>query len=115
MSEKLEAELHEAMMNVYLEAKSKCHYNATYFLRMLNENRGVNTARILLSKEGFQYGFAKLWERGCIDITVECLVLNERFRGLFNARELDVPPRRLRECGFDPWRCERKSYKSEGE
>ena len=102
----LEAEFDEAMMNVYHTAKAECHYNATYFLQMLHQHRGVETARMLLASEVPQYGFAKLWEYRRLDITVECLVLNKRFRELFEDRELETARRRLREYDFDPERCE---------
>ena len=106
---KLETDFHEAMMNIYRRAKSECSYNATYFLRMLQENRGIATARILLAREKHQDGFTKLWELGRLDLTVECLVLDRKFCELFNNQELETAQRRLRECGFDPVKCERSA------
>ncbi len=53
----LEKQFDEAMMNVYRTAKDECGYNATYFLRMLHDKRGIATARQLLAKDGAQYGF----------------------------------------------------------
>lgn len=108
---KAETEFNEAMMDIYHRAKSECRYTATYFLRMLHEHHGVETARILLAEERPQEGFTRLWECGRLDLTVECLVLNERFRGLFSDRERKTARRRLREYGFDPEKCERKSSK----
>ncbi len=102
----LEDEFDEAMMGVYSKAKSECNYNAAYFLQMLYEHRGLATARILLADKQIQDGFTKLWECGCIGITVECLVLNKKFRKLFNNKELKEARRRLREYGFDPEKCE---------
>lgn len=105
---KAETEFDKAMMDIYRRAKSECRYTATYFLRMLHEHRGVETARILLAEERPQEGFMRLWECGRLDLTVECLVLNERFRGLFGDRERETARRRLREYRFDPEKCERK-------
>ena len=102
----LEKQFDEAMMNVYRTAKDECGYNATYFLRMLHDKRGIATARQLLAKDGAQYGFEKLWEHDRLDITVECLVLNPRFRNLFDAEELDRARERLRKYDFDPAQCE---------
>lgn len=104
---KLATEFDEAMENVYLTAKDECGYNATGFLQMLYEHRGVETARRLLSGDKPQFGFTKLWECSRLDLTVECLVLNERFRELFDSNQLETARRRLREYGFDPKRCER--------
>ncbi len=109
---KAETEFDKAMMDIYSRAKSECNYTASYFLRMLLEHRGVETARILLAEgKTPQEGFTRLWECGRLDLTVECLVLNERFRGLFGDRERETARRRLREYGFDPEKCERKSGK----
>ena len=106
---KLENDFDKAMMNVYRSAKNECDYNATYFLNMLYEHRSVETAHRLLGGAAPQYGFAKLSECGRLDITVECLVLNPRFQGLFEDHELETARRRLRQYGFDPERCEQDS------
>ena len=102
----LETEFDNAMMNVYRTAKKECDHNATYFLQMLLDHRGIETAHRLLAGEAPQEGFTKLWECGRLDITVECLVLNKRFRGLFDDNELETARRRLRQYGFDPAQCE---------
>lgn len=108
---KAETEFDKAMMDIYRRAKSECNYTASYFLGMLLEHRGVETARILLAAESPQEGFTRLWERGRLDLTVECLVLSERFRGLFGDHEREKARSRLREYDFDPEKCERKSGK----
>ena len=56
----------------------------------------------LLSGETHHYGLTKLWECGRLDLSVECLVLDERFHELFEDRELKTARQRLREYGFDP-------------
>jgi lactam utilization protein B len=102
----LELQFDEAMMDVYRTAKSDCNYNATDFLQMLHRDRGLQTAKRLLASDGAQYGFTKLWECGRLDITVECLVLNKRFQGLFTEDELESARQRLRQYNFDPAKCE---------
>ena len=105
---KLEAEFNNAMMNLYRAPKEECDYNATYFLNMLFEHGGVETARRMLAgPQAPQYGFTKLYECERLDITVECVVLNRRFQELFEDHELDTAHQRLREYNFDPDRCEK--------
>jgi len=53
---KLEAQFDDAMMNVYRRALMECGYNATRFLQMLHEHRGLETARILLHAPGVSEG-----------------------------------------------------------
>lgn len=90
----------QQMMEVYRAAKRECGYNATYFLNMLHKLGGLQTAKRLLSTEGAQYGFEKLWECGRLDLTVECLVLKPKYHGLFEEAELDQARKRLEAYGY---------------
>jgi hypothetical protein len=47
MSE-LEREFDERMMDIYRRAKTEAKYNATRYLEMLTDHRGLETAKILL-------------------------------------------------------------------
>lgn len=89
------------------DAKDECNYNASYFLRMLEEMGGVATAKSLLTKTTLSSGYTELWLRGRLDITVECVVLNKTFRSLFDEQELATARRRLLESNFDPSQCDR--------
>lgn len=87
----------EAMMQIYLVAKNQAGYNATRFLQMLGEHGGLETARRLLPH--MSDGFTQLWQRSRLDLTVESLILQPRWRDLFTDEERDVARRRLLECG----------------
>jgi hypothetical protein len=62
--EALVAEFDEEMFRIYQRAHSEANYNATRFLKMLHEHRGLETARILLHSANVSEGYAALWERG---------------------------------------------------
>ena len=62
----------QAMMNIY-EAKRQANYNGNSFPPVLVEHGEVETARRLLPR--MSDGFAELWRRGRLDLTVEALVL----------------------------------------
>jgi len=102
MVDQLEAEFHEAMLNVYRRAKSECGYNATRFLQMVSEQGGLQAAKTLLYKEGYSDGFVELWQYGRLDISMEALILREPWSSLFTAEELAIAHRRLQELGFEP-------------
>jgi hypothetical protein len=88
----LEAKFDGAMMNVYRRALSECHYNATRFLQMLYDHRGLETARILLHASGVSEGYIALWERKRLDLTVEALILAvELAPAVFRTRTRDCP------------------------
>jgi len=78
-----EKAFHNAMLNVYLQAKKECGYNATYFLRMLEEMDGVEAAKTLLHTNTPSDGFTTLWEKKRLDLSVEHHVLLPEFDSLF--------------------------------
>lgn len=95
-----EQEFERAMRSVYERARTEGGYTATYFLSMLAERGAVATARKLLHAPTVSDGFAALWERGRLDLTVEALVIDPRFAGLFTEEELEVARRRLEQFGY---------------
>jgi hypothetical protein len=98
--EGLEARFDSAMMDVYRRALQECHYNATRFLHMLHEHRGIGTARILLHATNVSEGYVALWERKRLDLTVEALVLSDEWSPLFTHHEQTIARDRLKEYGY---------------
>lgn len=93
----LERQFDEAMMELYRRAKSEVGYNATRFLQMLMDHRGVETARRLLDAPEVSDGYAALCEHGRLDLTVEAMVnAHPEFHVFFNERQLKVARDRLR-------------------
>ena len=88
------------MHSVYENALRKCGYRATYFKNMLEDHGGLQTAKTLLHKPGLQYGFEFLWECGCLDITMEALILKPPWNNLFTEEEKEIARKRLRDCGY---------------
>jgi hypothetical protein len=103
-----EQEFHAAMFDVYRRAKDEYGYNATRFLEMLGEHGGLGTAHILLQAPGVSEGYTALWERGGLEVTVEAVVLNPKWRELFSADESKTARKRLMEYEFDLAGLERK-------
>ena len=97
----LEREFDMAMMNIYHRAKSEAGYNATRFLQMLQEHRGLETARILLHSPHVSDGYTSLWERGRLDLTVEALILERKWNQLFSDQERRIALNRLEEYKYE--------------
>ena len=97
---KVAAEFHSAMLDVYRKAKREAGYNATYFLKMVEDVGGLEAARRLLKAGSVSSGFSALWEKGRLDLSVEAVVLQDRFAGLFTEEELDIARERLAEYGY---------------
>lgn len=101
MSEPLKSlakEFDSAMLAIYERALSEAHYKATRFLQMIGECGGVETASRLLPH--MSDGFAELWSRNRLDLTVKALVIQPRWKPLFSAGQRDAAQRRLAECGY---------------
>jgi hypothetical protein len=98
--EDLENQFERAMFSIYQRALEKCDYKATRFLQMLSEKGGLTTAKHLLVAGYPQQGFIHLYECGCLDLTVEALVLQIRFQKLFTEEELGEARRRLEDLRY---------------
>src|SRR5271154_5826670 len=91
----------EEILNIYQRARSEAGYNATLFLRMLEEHRGLQTARILLRKEKVSDGYTALYIRGRLDLTVEAVIHdNQKWHPLFTEEELAICVTRLKQYGY---------------
>ncbi len=97
-----EARFHKAMITIYERAKRECNYNATRFLQMLGDVGGLQTARRLLGTSEPSDGFTELWLNSRLDLTVEALVLQPRWQGLFTPEELAAARKRLHDLNFTP-------------
>ena len=99
--EELIAGFDVAMMNIYQRAKTDAHYNATRFLHMLYDHRGLETARMLIHASTVSEGYTALWERGRLDLTVEALIHdNQKWHTLFTEEELAICAKRLKAYGY---------------
>ncbi len=75
--------------------------NATRFLHMLYEHRGLETARILLHSTNVSEGYTALWERGRLDLTVEAVIHdNSKWHPLFTQEDLAICTKRLKEYRY---------------
>jgi len=98
----LEIGFHKEMFDLYRRAKEEAGYNSIYFLKMLNDVEGLQTARILIN-EPIQSGFSELWEKGRLDLTIEAVIFdNPQWHPLFRQEELDIVKKRLKDCGYGP-------------
>ena len=94
------AEFERAMKDVYVRAKAEANYTATYFVGMLSNYGGLGTAQRLLASTEVSTGFAALYERGRLDLTVEALVIQPKFASLFTDEEIDIARQRLDQLGY---------------
>ena len=82
----LEGKFHREMEAIYHVASS-LGYQAAYFLQMVHQHGGVVAAKRLLSTPEAQSGLTRLWELGRLDISMEALVVQERWKPLLSDAE----------------------------
>lgn len=92
----------DAMVRLCVRTKRETGYNATYFLRMVEEQGAEPAAHQLINSAKESTGFTALWERGRLDLSVEALALDPQYASLFTADELDKAADRLRQYGYKP-------------
>ena len=97
----IEREFHAAMLDIYRVAKRELSYNAARFLQLVEARGGVQAAKQLLTGSPSE-GFATLWEKGRLDLSMEAHILKPEFRDLFTDAERRVAEDRLRQFGYEP-------------
>ena len=94
-------EFHREMDSIYCVAAS-LGYRPSYFLQIVQQYGGVETAKRLLNVSEAQSGLTKLWELGRLDISMEALVVQEQWKPLFSDAERQVARERLIALDYDP-------------
>lgn len=93
----LKAQFTQALLTAYLRAKTEAKYNATVFYRMLDQHKGVDTAKRLINSPNQSDGYTALYLRNRLDLTVEAIVVdNPRWHSLFDSEDLEKAKERLR-------------------
>jgi hypothetical protein len=100
MASKLEKDFHREMLEIYRRAKAEAHYPANRFLQMVTEHGGLETARILLHAASVSEGYTALWERERLDLTVEAVILDPKWKELFSDEERKIARDRLLEYRY---------------
>jgi len=96
----LEAEFTRALEGT-IEAARARGYIPTYFMQMLSEHGGVQTAKRLLAKSEPQTGLFELWNLGILYESMEAIICdNPRFHSLLKPAEIAEARRRLEELGY---------------
>ena len=96
----MESLFHRAMVAIYDYVLLERRYDANRYLHLLVAHGGVMTAKDLLNSPGFGPGFEGLWQQGPLEKTMEYLVLQTQFSGLFAETEKETASNRLLECGY---------------
>jgi hypothetical protein len=79
-------------------------YRPTYFLQMIEQYGGAETARRLIMSDQPSDGFRRLWEMQRLDMTIEAFVLKPEYAPLFSEEERRRARQRLADLHYRaPW------------
>lgn len=97
---KIELDLFNDMVNIYKEADIQCNYKPTRFFQMLQTKGAIVTAKELINKSGVTDGFTRLWECKRLDLSLEALIIKDKYKELFTEEEIEKCLNRLKEYGY---------------
>lgn len=100
MAVTVEAQFHQAMVQLHETTVRELDYRPTYFVRMVSEHGGVEAARRLLATDKPSDGFTTLWEAKRLDLSVEAHVIDPTYESLFTDDERRTAQRRLEQYGY---------------
>lgn len=90
-----EADFHAEMLSLYRRVGTATGYWPNYFLRSVRKEGGLAVAKKLLEPMKTSTGFGRLVEARRADLSVEAIVLEERYAPLFVPDELREAQQRL--------------------
>lgn len=103
MSKELEMKFHKELLEGYHILKRECNYNATRFLQLVHEKGGLQASKDLIrsSRDTISEGLSILWECKRLDLSLEAMILKERWRPLFTEEEREIARNTLRKIDPD--------------
>ena len=87
MNPKLEAEFGEYLLSDIASTTADLGYQPTRFIQMVNEYGGVGACKRLLDSGPVSEGFCRLRALGRLDLSVESIILQEKWSVLFTEAE----------------------------
>jgi hypothetical protein len=95
----LQDQFADAIMDTYRTIRAEV-YNPSDFFGMISDYGALMAAHILLQGPDVSEGFVRLYTAGRLDLTVEAVVLDPRWRTLFSEAELVAARERLARYGY---------------
>ena len=100
MKKKLEEQFTDEMFAIYKSANQQLGYNATRYFQMLANDGAITTANTLVLQKGYSLGMTFLWENKRLDLSVEVLVINPKYKPLFKVEVVEIARKKLLQLGY---------------
>ncbi|HWQ50363.1 MAG TPA: hypothetical protein VN369_01055 [Terriglobales bacterium] len=99
--EQLKRELRERYIATYNECKKFGYFPRAFLDMVVSNDDIVEVTRRLIYKEGGTSGFATLTLNKRLDLSVEKIILEPKYRVLFTRDDLQAAYVRLKQFGYD--------------
>jgi hypothetical protein len=99
--ENLKRELRERYISTYNECKKFKYFPRAFLDMVVSSEDIVDVTRKLVHKEGGTSGFTTLFENKRMDLSVERIILEPRYRELFTTEDLQAAYDRLKAYEYD--------------
>lgn len=93
---------HNDMINLYKRTSKELKYKSTKLLDMINKYGGYEAAIKFITSESNKFDFTILWENERLDLSVEGLITNIKYRELFPEDVVNFCDKKLKEYNFSP-------------
>ena len=96
----IELDLFTDMIKIYRETDIQCNYKAAGFFQMIQTDGAITTAKEIINNAEVTEGFMKLAECNRLDLSVEALITQDKYKELFTAKERKICLNRLKKYGY---------------
>lgn len=105
-SEQLKKAFHQEMIALYKRMTKELRYKSPRLMDLINKYGGYEAAVKYITTENNVQDFAVLWENERLDLSVEALITNNRYRQLFMEEIVKYCDRKLEEYSYAPNKIE---------
>ena len=105
-SEQLKKSFHQEMIALYKRMTKELKYKSPRLMDLINKYGGYEAAVKYITTENNVQDFAVLWENERLDLSVEALITNARYRELFMDDIVKYCDRKLEEYSYAPNKIE---------
>ncbi|MGL4761616.1 MAG: hypothetical protein ACRC6T_02685 [Sarcina sp.] len=96
----LHEEFYKELLSVEKEMKETFNIDMK-FSEFKNEEELISYVEKIVNKNGGRAAFTKLWSKSRLDLSIEYLVLKEKYSDLFSAKIKDKSSKTLHQYGYE--------------
>ncbi|WP_297517316.1 hypothetical protein [uncultured Clostridium sp.] len=96
----LHEEFYKELLSVEKEIKEALNIDMV-FSKFGNEEELISYVEKIINKNGGRATFTKLWSKGRLDLSIEYLILKEKYSNLFSSEIMEKSYKTLHQYGYE--------------